>query len=498
MINLLISICALLPIVSVILCILLFKKNSVFSSFFGLIIAIFISFSFNQYKIDFLQFVEAAKSAFILSLSAILVIVPGLYLNGVIREQKYIDKITYWVENLPISPANKSLILLTGFLPAVESLTGFGVSLFLSVPIFLKLFPSNIALKLSLLGMNIMPWGTLALATVIGSSLLQEMPAKLGTLTSLTSSIIFPYLALASLYVIGSKKTLYKHAVTAIFLGVSLSLFLFVSNYFLSAETAGVISGIVTGLIGIYISYPKKSQIKNLFSLVFLRTFLPYFLVLLIIGITNLIQPVDLFISQLLVLKSQTVKFSLFASPGITLILVSLIMQAIKPVKISIPAILSKSRNACLSITTFLLLSQVMLQSGMIKNLATSISQYAGAQLFTVLSPLIGMMSGFVTGSNTGGNALLIAAQQKLGDEWGQGLLFSAAHNSGAGHAVFSSIPIIVLVLTIFKDEAFSDHLAVEESSLLTFTLKVSIGIYFSILLSLSILFHFNVGSILF
>jgi len=498
MIDLLASICALLPIIAVILCILVFKKTSVFSSCFGLILAIFVSILFHRYRIDLSQFIEASTSAFILSLSAIFVILPGLYLNGVIREQKYIDRITHWVEILPIPPANKALILLTGFLPAVESLTGFGVSLFLSVPIFLKLFPSDTALKISLLGMNIMPWGTLALATVIGSSLIQEIPAKLGTLTSLTSFIIFPYLALASLYVLGGKNTLYKHALTAIFLGVSLSTFLFLNNYFFAAETAGVISGIVTGLIGIYISYPNKSQIKDLFNLSFLQTFLPYFLVLLIIATTNLIQPIHLFISNILVLKSQNVHFSLFASPGITLILVSLIMQAMKPVKVSIPAILFKSRNACLSITTFLLLSQVMLQSGMIKNLATSISQYAGVQLFTVLSPLIGMMSGFVTGSNTGGNALLIAVQQKLGDEWGQGLLFSAAHNSGAGHAVFSSIPIIVLVLTIFKDEAFSDHLAVEESSLLTFTLKASIGIYFSILLSLSILLHFNVVSILF
>lgn len=498
MIDLIISICALLPIISVILCILVFKRNSVFSSFFGLIIAIFITISFSRYKIDLSQFIEASKSAFILSLSAILVILPGLYLNGVIREQKYIDRITHWVEILPISSANKSLILLTGFLPAVESLTGFGVSLFLSVPIFLKLFPSDIALKLSLLGMNIMPWGTLALATVIGSSLLQETPAKLGTLTSLTSFIVFPYLALASLYVLGGKNALYKYALTAIFLGVSLSTFLFINNYLFASETAGVISGIVTGLIGVYISYPKKSTIKDLVNLTLFKTFLPYFLVLIIISITNWIQPIHLFIFKIFVLKSQNVNFSLFASPGITLILVSLIMQAMKPVKVSIPTILSKSRNACLSITTFLLLSQVMLQSGMIKNLATSISQYAGTILFTVLSPLIGMMSGFVTGSNTGGNALLIAVQQKLGDEWGQGLLFSAAHNSGAGHAVFSSIPIIVLVLTIFKDETFSDHLPVEESSLLTFTLKASIGIYFSILLSLSILFYFNVGSILF
>ena len=66
-----------------------------------------------------------------------------------------------------LKPENKALILLLGFLPAVESLTGFGVSLFLGVPIFLKLFPQKKALKLSVLGMNIMPWGTLALATII-------------------------------------------------------------------------------------------------------------------------------------------------------------------------------------------------------------------------------------------------------------------------------------------------------------------------------------------
>ena len=214
---------SLLPIISVIFCLLYGKKNAVFSSLVGLGVTGFLIISIDSYTVTGKQLLDIATSTFILSLSAIIVIIPGLYLNSVISKQKTIDNMTAWIEKIPLKPENKALILLLGFLPAVESLTGFGVSLFLGVPIFLKLFPQKKALKLSVLGMNIMPWGTLALATIIGSTLIQQPLKKLGTITSLTSFIVFPYIALVSLHVIGGFKALRRFAILALFLGLALS-----------------------------------------------------------------------------------------------------------------------------------------------------------------------------------------------------------------------------------------------------------------------------------
>lgn len=344
-----------------------------------------------------------------------------------------------------------------------------------------------------------MPWGTLALATVIGSSLIQESPMKLGTLSSLTSFMVFPYIAIVSLYVIGGFKALFKYIHIALVLGLFFSSLLFINNYRLSTETAGVIAGTITGLFGIYLSFSEKNQLNNLFKSNLLKIFLPYILVVIFIGITRLIQPVNHFIANLIVLTSNNVKFSLLSSPGIVLLVVAMILQIKHPIKISCIQVLQKAKNACLSITTFLILSQLMLQSGMIKNLAVTLSQHAGKTILFLISPLMGMISGFTTGSNVGGNALLIGVQNRIGQEWNQGTLFAAVHNSAAGHMIFSSIPIIILVLTIAKDENTSNHhLQVNESQLLNFTLKVSIGIYVAILLPFYLILHINGEKILF
>ena len=496
--SILISISAIIPIVAVIICILCFKRNAVFSSIVGLATAGIIVIAIDSYRISVSQLLGVLQSALILSLSAVLVIIPGLYLNGVIRGQGYINKITNWFESISIVPEKKALILLLGFLPAVESLTGFGVSMFLSVPILFKLFPSKKALKLALLGMNIMPWGTLGLATVIGSSLIQVYPTKLGTLTSLTSFLVFPYIGLVSLYVIGGLKALLKYMSTALLLGFSLSGLLFINNYYIYTETAGVIAGTVTGLLGFYLSFSKKNQIKSIWKNKLLKIFLPYILILILISVTRLIQPLNYFITNAIVLKSHNVKFSVLSSPGIVLLVVAIILQQKQPITVSYLQVLQKAKNACLSITSFLILSQLMLQSGMIKNLAVTLSQHTQQAILLMLSPFMGMISGFTTGSNVGGNALLIGVQNRIGQEWNQGTLFAAVNNSAAGHTVFSSIPIIILVLTIVKDENIFSHFQANESQLLKFTLKVSIGIYIAILLSFYAIFHINGESILF
>ncbi|MGK7956453.1 MAG: L-lactate permease [Crocosphaera sp.] len=489
---------AFLPIVSVVASILIFKKNATFSSLISLFIAGLLTIIIPSYNLTFEQLLEIVKSALILSLSAILVILPGLYLNGIIKQQKTLDKIAEWIERLPLKLEEKTLILLLGFLPAVESLTGFGVSLFLGVPIFLKLFPQKEALKLSLLGMNIMPWGTLALATTIGANLIQYPVKQLGTITSLTSFFIFPYIAAVALLIIGGFRLLKQKIYLVFCLGLVISLSLFINNYYLYPEIAGILSGLVTGLLGIYLACRGKNFFQIVFQKKLLKIFFPYILVLILILGTRLIHPIKEFLSQLLVLKSNQVSFSIFTSPGIIILLVAILLQNLKPVNVSLVEITKKSKNACLTIAAFLLLSQTMLQSGMIATLSRGLLNFSGEYLSLLLSPLIGMLAGFITGSNVGGNALFIAAQDEIGRQWNQGILFASVHNSGAGHMVFSSIPIIVLVLTIFQDINSGQRSIITENELFKFTSKVSIGIYLTLSLTLLILWRLNVSAALF
>ena len=87
-----------------------------------------------------------------------------------------------------------------------------------------------------------------------------------------------------------------------------------------------------------------------------------------------------------------------------------------------------------------------------IKNISETLITWNGKFLMVLLAPLIGMGSGFITGSNVGGNALAMNLQQKIGESLEHGLLFAAVQNSAAGHIIFTSLPIIIFIITISKD----------------------------------------------
>ncbi|WP_341869988.1 hypothetical protein [Pseudomonas petroselini] len=68
------------------------------------------------------------------------------------------------------------------------------------------------------------------------------------------------------------------------------------------------------------------------------------------------------------------------------------------------------------------------------------------------LVALLGGLSGYMTGSNVGGNAIFMPAVALL-PESSRGLL-AAVQNSAAGHAALGSLSIVMLVLGLAKTSA--------------------------------------------
>ena len=97
------------------------------------------------------------------------------------------------------------------------------------------------------------------------------------------------------------------------------------------------------------------------------------------------------------------------------------------------------------------------------------------------ISAALGMLSGNITGSNVGGNALMMTLQQSIGASLDNGLLFAAVQNSAAGFAVFTSSAIVVLTMTIAKN--FERNSVVSEHQLVAFGLKSAFFIYLALIL---------------
>ncbi|MDR2128246.1 MAG: L-lactate permease [Burkholderiaceae bacterium] len=194
------------------------------------------------------------------------------------------------------------------------------------------------------------------------------------------------------------------------------------------------------------------------------------------------------FLGRSLVLSGSQMSLRVLTSPAMALLVVAAVIYLKRPVALPHAMLLRRAWASCLGLFAFVALAQVMRQSAMVTAFANTLAGWDGDWLL-VLSPLIGMVSGFMTGSNLSGNALMMTVQSTAGDHLGAALLFAAAQNSGAGHAVFTSVPIIVLILTLAKDAAAPEssgaNSLVREHHLLAFGLRVAAAIWVVLLLTL-------------
>lgn len=422
----------------------------------------------------------AAATVVILTVSVALVVVPGQYLNAVLRARGVVAGLADRIGAVPIDREKKALVLLLGIAPAVESLTGFGVSLFLTVPLVFHLYRGDPAWRLSLISMNIMPWGTVALATLVGAKLAAVEAEALGTWSAVVSAPVFPLLGLVGAAVLGGTAGLRRDGGYGVVLGLALAGLLWLNNRYLYVETAGIFAGLGTALLGILLARRRpgasdapavgatgRPGVATLLA--------PYLLLVALIVASRAIAPLWRWLGEAVVLESGAIRFSVLTSPGIMLALTALAVQAARPVSAPLLPVLRRASKPVLSIFAFLVLAQMMREAGMIAAVAEAM-RGLDAGVLAVAAPAIGMASGLATGSNLGGNALAMPVLAEVGAAAGAPALWAAVQNSAAGHAVFASVPIAVLVGTVAREAGAQSDPATFRR-LVRFGLAVAAGI---------------------
>ncbi|WP_431040505.1 L-lactate permease [Streptomyces sp. P1-3] len=417
----------------------------------------------------------AAGGGGLLVLNAAAVMLPGVYLSQVLTRREVHRSLQEWVRGLPLPGPAKIALVVAGIAPTVEALTGFGVSLLVTVPVLLALAPPPTALRQAMLGMNIMPWGTLGLATLIGAGLTGTQASALGTATAVSSSLVFPLVTVWAALLARPRRR-FRTAAMAAGAGGALSLGLLALNRAGVVQPAGVVAGLLTTTVGLVLCAVRRSRsgTERPGRLLPPRTVVhAYGLVLGGIALTRAATTAGV---PRLELHAGNASFALLSSPGLPLLAAALLLDRGRPHAQDARAALARVGRPLLALTGFVALGLLMADSGMIGELGAAV---AGAPpLVTALAaPALGMLSGFITGSNVGGNALMMPLQERIAPG-GMGLdtWFAALQNSAAGHAVFTSLPMIMLILAVAGDRAKTA--GVSEHSLLRFGLKVAAAVY--------------------
>jgi lactate permease len=142
------------------------------------------------------------------------------------------------------------------------------------------------------------------------------------------------------------------------------------------------------------------------------------------------------------------VSFKPLSSPGLALAATALILARGRVAGSEWRTTAARAWKPVLALGGFTVMAQLMVAGDMVGTIGVTLSSI-GLIPASAFAPFVGMLSGYLTGSNVGGNALMMSVQSTVGAKFGQALTFAAIQNSSAGHAVFASMPIVLLVLAI-------------------------------------------------
>jgi lactate permease len=395
----------------------------------------------------------AARDTAVLFASTAFVIVPGLAFVIFIERLGVNLALSQWVRSLGLGRGDQVVFIVLGLAPLLEAMTGFGVSLIATVPLLLSLFERRVALRIALTGMAIMPWGTLGLASVIGASLAHLDASALAATSALTSAPVFLGLSALALYLAGVREPREWRT-----LGVFWLLFvavLYSASRWFGPEVAGVAAGLVTAVAVLACGlWRLRSSDSERGSMQWPRQAWPYLLLIAYIVGLKLLWSLTAWQDSWIVQGSQ-VTWKPLASPGVALILVLIGLgfhtrSAQRQTGLR-AALAARVKRPLLTIFFFLAMSQMMVKAGFLAGLMQLLAGLSPTAA-TSLVAMLGALSGYMTGSNVGGNAIFMPAIALLPES--SRLLLAAVQNSAAGHAALGSLSIVMLILGLAKTQA--------------------------------------------
>ncbi|MEJ5056920.1 MULTISPECIES: transporter [unclassified Pseudomonas] len=400
--------------------------------------------------------VAAAQDTAVLFASTAFVIVPGLVFVIFIERMGVNLALSQWVRSLGLGRGDQVVFIVLGLAPLLEAMTGFGVSLIATVPLLLSLFERRVALRIALTGMAIMPWGTLGLASVIGASLAHVNAPALASTSALTSAPVFFGLSAMALYLAGVRESREWRALGVfwlLFVGV-----LYSASRWWGPEVAGVAAGLLTSaaVLSVGLWRLRRSDTERS-SVHWPRQAWPYLMLIVFIVALKMLWTITAW-QDAWVVQGNQVTWKPLASPGVALILVLIGLglytrstQRTGP-GVSLPvALIARAKRPLLTILFFLAMSQMMVKAGFLAGLMQLLEGLSPTAA-TSLVALLGALSGYMTGSNVGGNAIFMPAIAMLPDS--SRLLLAAVQNSSAGHAALGSLSIVMLILGLAKTQA--------------------------------------------
>ena len=352
----------------------------------------------------------------------LLIVAGGLLLSQVLRFSGAQAAIAQWLVTRRGQGLASVLLVVHGVTPFAEALTGFGIGVTVGIPLLLHFGLSRSkAAVVGLLGLCAVPWGSMGPGTLIAASMSGLPFQDLGLASAILS--IIPFVATGMIAGWLVRPDAYSLAMGA-FSGFSLTVAVAVANAIFGTAPAGATGSLA--LIAMHLLSSKGGGTP--LSQIGRRGVFAY--AVLLGGV------LAMGIGLKLIGGSGNLRF--LASPALWLFMAVLWFNRGRLHPEAGSAAWRSWCSVAPVTSAFILLGVLMSVSGMAAQLAEWLA--GSGQAYAFLSPFIAAAGGFITGSNTGANAMLASTQAEIARHLNANILwYMAAHNVAAAFLLMAS-----------------------------------------------------------
>ena len=365
-------------------------------------------------------------------LEVLLIVAGGLLLSEVLRESGAQKALADWLLARAGSGTGAVLLVVHGITPFAESVTGFGVGVTIGIPLLAHfgLSPRKVGL-IGLLGLCAVPWGSMGPGTLVAATMAGLPFKELGQASALVSVIPFVITGMAAAALASAPGRRWPALLQGPLSGLLLTAAVALVNTLAGTAPAGALGALlVVGwhLLRLRLRVSQADADKPPLSAPGRRALAAYALLLGgVLAAAALLRTLEL-----------PATWHGLASPGLWLLVAAVFFTRGRPARPSLAKVWRSWLQVAPVTALFIVLGVLMAVSGMAAQLAQALAR--SGPLYLLAAPFVGALGGFVTGSNTGANAMFAATQAEIAQALGAPLLpFMAVHNVSASLLLMAS-----------------------------------------------------------
>jgi len=320
--------------------------------------------------------------------------------------------------------------------PVAESATGVGVGAIIAFPAIVQMgLRDTPAVILALYSQTLVPWGALAVGTIVGSALAHVSPAVLAFATAvLTAPLLAGYLALYWHFLASAGRPVPTRqkaddAVWVLILAISIM----AATHFVAVELGVLVSG--GTLLAVRWYRDERPTIRHIIGTTI--HIAPYLILIGALIVTRSVPSAKTMLRSILTFApfEDLPDYPIFYNPSFWLLLTGVsvfsMIRLQKEISSAIAETLRRTWRPIALTVVFLAMAQVLASAGAATAIGASLKNTFGT-IAQVVAPLIGGLGGFLVGSNAASTGMMMPIQIALGIDnalWPAALQNASASN---------------------------------------------------------------------